>query len=252
MVVENITGRKFGRWTVTSKRRKSRKPDAAGAFRFLWKCICDCGKTGFVSTSQLKAGGSKSCGCLLTETRKCRAKDMVGQVFGQLTVVSRAGTNKTKNGTQRATFLCRCRCGNEVEKIGAVLRNGIGISCGCQSTSKYENPKQAEINKKLSIYRTDALRRGFDWLLTVTETMELLKGNCHYCDIEPKQVAKGVRQNGDFVYNGIDRMDNNKGYLKENTVSCCKMCNFMKRSMDYTTFITQCVNVSKNRGSYNG
>jgi hypothetical protein len=32
---------------------------------------------------------------------------------------------------------------------------------------------------------------------------------------------------GEWVYNGIDRVDNNKQYIKENLVSCCKKCNFI-------------------------
>lgn len=34
-----------------------------------WKCLCDCGKTSIVNGGKLKNGHTKSCGCLLNETR---------------------------------------------------------------------------------------------------------------------------------------------------------------------------------------
>lgn len=44
------------------------------------------------------------------------------------------------------------------------------------------------------------------------------------------------RMNGEFISNGIDRIDNNRGYVKENCVPCCKTCNYAKRKMDLLTF----------------
>lgn len=35
-----------------------------------------------------------------------------------------------------------------------------------------------------------------------------------------------------YINNGIDRIDNNKGYTIDNVVPCCKMCNQAKN--DYT------------------
>ena len=43
-------------------------------------------------------------------------------------------------------------------------------------------------------------------------------------------------QNGGFIYNGIDRKNNGKGYTEDNIVSCCKQCNFAKRNMSYKEF----------------
>lgn len=45
--------------------------------------------------------------------------------------------------------------------------------------------------------------------------------------------------NGDFVYNGIDRIDSSHGYTKDNIVTCCKICNKMKMDMSLDNFIEQ-------------
>lgn len=56
-------------------------------------------------------------------------KDMTGQVFGELTVISRAPNNSQR----RARWLCKCSCGNTTVVYGKHLRNGNTKSCGCLS-----------------------------------------------------------------------------------------------------------------------
>ena len=38
-------------------------------------------------------------------------------------------------------------------------------------------------------------------------------------------------------YNGIDRIDNNIGYTIDNSVSCCKYCNFAKNDFLLDEFL---------------
>lgn len=59
-----LAGQKFGRLTVMHLNPgKSKSGDR------LWTCICDCGKEKTETTSHLKRGYTKSCGCLLRESR---------------------------------------------------------------------------------------------------------------------------------------------------------------------------------------
>jgi hypothetical protein len=43
--------------------------------------------------------------------------------------------------------------------------------------------------------------------------------------------------NGDFVYNGIDRIDSSIGYVEGNIVPCCKACNMAKNTMGQDEFM---------------
>jgi hypothetical protein len=43
--------------------------------------------------------------------------------------------------------------------------------------------------------------------------------------------------NGEFVYNGIDRLDCAIGYQPNNVVSCCAICNRAKGDMPFEAFI---------------
>lgn len=56
-----------------------------------------------------------------------RIKNLVGQRFGQLEVISQAGVAKDRH----ILWLCRCDCGNEIICGGNVLKSGNTRSCGC-------------------------------------------------------------------------------------------------------------------------
>jgi len=59
-------------------------------------------------------------------------KNLMGQTFNRLTVVARG--DNVKRG--RATWVCKCECGNEVTVRGADLIRGHTNSCGCFSIDK--------------------------------------------------------------------------------------------------------------------
>jgi hypothetical protein len=58
---EHLTGRRFGEWRVIERGpNRTRRTD--GRPVVMWRCACDCGREGLVTTSQLTRGISKSCG----------------------------------------------------------------------------------------------------------------------------------------------------------------------------------------------
>jgi len=66
-----------------------------------------------------------------------RLNDLTGQIFSNLTVISRA--NNAKLGHTR--WLCRCECGNEVTVYSSSLKSGLSKSCGCSKVKHgfYQN-----------------------------------------------------------------------------------------------------------------
>ena len=54
------------------------------------------------------------------------AVNLKDRVFGQLTVIERAGTIG-----KHAAWLCRCECGNIFETRSTLLKNGQSTNCGC-------------------------------------------------------------------------------------------------------------------------
>lgn len=114
----NLEGMKFNRLTVIGP------AGTDGRQHRLWECKCDCGGTTFATTSDLRHGHKKSCGCL---KRVSHAKDITGQRFGMLTVMKRAGTNKHR----KALWKCKCDCGRNTVVSSVDLVTGNTKSCGC-------------------------------------------------------------------------------------------------------------------------
>ncbi len=59
--------------------------------------------------------------------RSFNTVNMVGQTYGRLTVLARAGTSADR----KATWLCQCSCGGIATVSGKSLRSGHTASCGC-------------------------------------------------------------------------------------------------------------------------
>lgn len=58
-----LVGQKFARLTVISRTHSKNK-------KACWECQCECGKTVFARTGDLKSGNTKSCGCLRSDRIK--------------------------------------------------------------------------------------------------------------------------------------------------------------------------------------
>ena len=65
----NLLGNKFGRLVVVEK---THKRGSGGAV--FWKCLCECGNTKDVSSSCLRTGQTKSCGCLFLDLASAKGK----------------------------------------------------------------------------------------------------------------------------------------------------------------------------------
>ena len=83
---------------------------------------------------------------------------------------------------------------------------------------------------RIEKYKRSAKERGYEWELSDNEFFKLLKQPCAYC--------------GGTSKIGIDRVDNSKGYTKENSVPCCKDCNYMKHRQSREDFIKNCKRVA--------
>lgn len=94
----------------------------------------------------------------------------------------------------------------------------------------------AAFNALIRAMENNAKKRGYRWELTDKDVAHLTKQPCCYCGIEPSRVFSRKNLNGTYIYNGIDRIDNTKGYIIDNVVPCCKTCNYAKQSMTVEKF----------------
>ncbi len=102
---------------------------------------------------------------------------------------------------------------------------------------KYQDKDEPQLNKLLRTYKSHAKNRNIEFLLSKEEFRQLTKQNCHYCGEQPSQYVKGGNKSSkNYIYNGVDRFNNTKGYTKDNCVSSCGKCNFAKFDYTYDEF----------------
>lgn len=131
----DLTGQKFSRLTVVERDYNSKM---AQKYKVAyWLCKCDCGNPNLVSvsSSNLRRNQVKSCGCLIHEKRGPRTvPDMTGQIFGELTVLSRNLDYYELKRDGKSYWNCLCSCGNICVYSNNVLKAGRATSCGCQKS----------------------------------------------------------------------------------------------------------------------
>jgi hypothetical protein len=164
--------------------------------------------------------------------------------FEVLDLLQQGGSGKHRR------FLVRCdSCGQTVEMTSQGIKNNN--SCGClqkdSSTWKrkgairkpWKLPEgEASFNYLLYQYRKSAERRGIEFSLPPENFREIVTQPCHYCGscCSSEKINKG--SNGSFKYTGVDRKNNGEGYTLENSIPCCKTCNYMKLDHDYDFFLS--------------
>jgi hypothetical protein len=156
--------------------------------------------------------------------------DLINQKFSNLTVIRLLPERRWHD----RVWLCRCDCGNYRKVTTGALKAKHTTSCGCMHGGCKEG--DAIRNRVYTEYKRQAIRRGLKFTLTLDQCLNLFKENCYYCGKPPSNILKHDGLKGKFVYNGIDRLDNNKGYKLENCVACCAVCNFAKRTMNLRDF----------------
>lgn len=174
--------------------------------------------------------------------------DLKGRSFGRLTVIKRGDDWISRSGkTKNIAWVCKCSCGKEKVIRAAKLIDGSTRSCGCLVIDINSKPRtiqgHAGFINLFNSYRWSAIRRKLSFELTKCDAFELFQGNCYYCGIQPYQKYiprernEEATQHGIFTYNGIDRKNNNEGYTKDNSISCCGICNQAKMDLGHDEFL---------------
>lgn len=79
-----------------------------------------------------------------------KVKDLSGQIFDRLTVISRTGSDKRGH----SIFKCKCICGAEIETLGNSLLTGRTCSCGCKNRDKLRELSTKHGKAYTSTYQT--------------------------------------------------------------------------------------------------
>lgn len=172
-----------------------------------------------------------------------RPNDISGKVYGNLKVIR---PHDESTGKVLLWELECLVCGTRCRAQSSDLRRGRRDYCSvCRDKKSKEMPYVCLFGN----YRRNAERRNIAWELSFDEFMELIHSDCVYCSRPPSQTLKKKGWRNGAIYNGIDRVDNDLDYTKENSVSCCKFCNLSKSRWSVSEFIGW-LNEVKSNGDY--
>lgn len=219
-------GDKFGDLTIISEEisviRKNERVYP------IYKCKCKCGEEVTFCKYRLKSGRVKLCRfCSLDKTTGRELK--IGDIYGDLQIISTERVNKHK------MYNCRCKCGRIVTSTSAYLfagRKKRCLNCGKEEMWKRLG-KKTPIQKSYREYKCGARKRGLEFNLTFDEFSLIVRKNCNYCDAPPKLTTHAKQIDN---LNGIDRVDNKRGYTIDNSVPCCRACNQLKSNIGLDVF----------------
>lgn len=150
--------------------------------------------------------------------------------------------NDVKNTIQQ---IC-VGCGKDFEKYMTRYNRPSKLCKHCNETQKVQDDKRKDrernfkhenynnIPRYYKEYIISSNKRGYSMELQYEDFKEMVLKPCYYCTSQK-----------DNEVNGIDRVDNSKGYTKENCVSSCQTCNRMKLIYHPSFFITKCKIISK-------
>lgn len=157
--------------------------------------------------------------------------EMVGHVFGKLTVVKRSH----QNHESRWFWLCKCSCGNYVTRSKKSLNPKTQSSCGC-SMNEYKKTHGMRNTKEYSTWtgiknrclntnskdRKNYSQRG----INISKDWEISFVNFF------KDMGKAPTSN-----HQIERVDNNIGYNKDNCIWATAKENSLNKRTSFFWFI---------------
>ena len=162
----------------------------------------------------------------------------IGDVYTRLTVIEEPFSKRNPKGKCERFVKCRCSCGT----IKVVSLNSLRMkntkSCGClnveRSSRKRLSDEDRVKNSLIQEYKNSAKQRGLTYDLSPETLFSKIHENCTYCGNPP---SKPHREYESFLYNGLDRIDNDIGYVESNITPCCFFCNKMKGVLSVEYFL---------------
>jgi len=224
---QDIIGKSIGEITIIQEVGKGRR-NVDNRF----KCRCFCEKEFIERGSLLIKEKVKSCGCHFIDPDK-----LLGKRFSALEVID---SIYNKHGCR---YVCVCDCGEMKLLLPSDLIKKNSTSCGCGIHSNNARIKEDRTAIALSRAYRKSIKRHCEISPDIPSDMTrenfyaLFQGNCFYCGRKPSNSFPDKTFGNIISYQGIDRVDSNRGYFKDNCVSCCTFCNNFKSDLTQEAFL---------------
>jgi hypothetical protein len=142
----------------------------------------------------------------------------------------------SEENTCSCCALCNWMKNNETQ--GLFLEWAVRLVGHIKADKCYDFGYPQCIYKRIEkTYKHNAKARSLIYDLSLDVLTRLVSSDCHYCGNPPSLTRIDIHPN-DVLKNGIDRIDNSKGYSEENCVPSCFMCNRAKKGLPLDLFLS--------------
>lgn len=220
---------------------KEQKHNITGKHYYVVECI-HCGNQKLVDKWAFNKSNTHVCKACNWEF----VRTVIGKTFGTIQVLEfdHMEKNPINGHSPYLYFKTKCTvCGREsIRYYNATQWNK---SNGCKfCNSKSSITDNAAYNSLWRNYIQGATDRNIEWNLSPDDFLNIVTRDCYYCGASPTVRSKRIgraRKDGffDTPVNGIDRIDSSKGYEKDNCITCCSTCNYMKQVHSQEEFLLQ-------------
>lgn len=188
------------------------------------------------------------CGSSPTLTKTSKRKDSAIFYYNTL---DRIDSNKdhTIDNVVPSCLICnRAKLSRSLQDFYLYINNLINNL----KTLSIEEYRKSLCNIKMPLdiysYKLTAIKCIYsdyhDGKLDFEQFYQLVTAKCYYCGADPsntrnlsnKQSSQKAKNEGTFIYNGLDRINNNLPHDYENVVPCCKYCNSAKMQLSLEDF----------------
>lgn len=235
---KDITGNRYGNLTAIERLGR------VNGINVRWRCVCDCGNHIDAVIGNLTSAATTQCrSCSMSKLSKPH-KDMVGQVFGRLTVLKYLG---------ESLWACMCSCGEKYSCHTGSLKSRKDPACyDCARRSASIKRRRYICDGLGNQYWQRILRgakdRGFEVNITPEEAYAVLVKQNFKCALSNVDIVSPMEYDRRDDDGSLDRIDSSLGYLKDNIQWIHKPINSMKMDLDNDYFIEICVKIANHKG----
>ncbi len=175
--------------------------------------------------------------------------DMVGKKYHMLIVQSLYKKGK------RIFAKCLCDCGNKKDIRVEDVKSGRAISCNCHSKNRWnmvgdKNPYFKGVGElrqtKYSEIKRQAKKRKKEFNISIEYLWNLYEEQDKKCALSGLPIIFGRNGHRNETSASLDRIDNDKGYIKDNVRWVLKDINMIRGKYDNGYFIKLCHAVADN------
>lgn len=182
-----------------------------------------------------------------TKKGKTKYNSWINKKFGKLTIIEILSPDKSKTWLHSYRFHCECECGKFRIYPTSYFKRGLSLSCGCDKNFydkiSGENNTRYKGYKEISgTYWASICSRIHDVEITIEMMWKLFLKQNKKCALTGIDICFGKNQTA-----SLDRIDSNKGYIKDNVQWLHKTVNRLKNNYNEDEFVSWCKLIVENK-----